>query len=131
MELLKPEGAEVISSYEHRYWNTYAAVTRNAYGDGTAYYIGCFLEKQQLKAIYEKAAEDAGVHCDFAGEQWPLIVRSGQNSRGEEIHYVFNYSPESRQVVCPYEQAEDILNGNAYKKGDVITLSDWNLVIIK
>jgi glutathionyl-hydroquinone reductase len=42
-----------------------------------------------------------------------------------------NYSEEAKTVVCPYSKAEDLLTGTYYVKGDVITLQDWGLVIIK
>ena len=29
MELLKPEGAEVLAGYDHYNWKDYAAITRN------------------------------------------------------------------------------------------------------
>ena len=43
MELLKPEGAEVLAEYEHYNWKGYAAITRNQYGKGMAYYLGLSL----------------------------------------------------------------------------------------
>ena len=60
-ELLKPEGAETLAGYEHKYWGTYAGITRNSREKGKAYYIGCYTDKDVLKDILRKAAEDAGV----------------------------------------------------------------------
>jgi beta-galactosidase len=131
MEFLKPGTAEVFARYEHRYWGEYAAVTRNPYGSGTAYYVGTFLEKEQLKEIYKKAAEDAKIDTKFGGITWPLTVRSGCSGEGHELHYIFNYSEDERQLVCPLEKATDLLTGAAYKKGDIITLTDWDLVILQ
>jgi beta-galactosidase len=131
MELLKPDKAEMLASYEHRYWGSYAAVTRHAYGDGTAYYVGCFTEKDQLKEIYAKAAADAGISSAFQEMQWPLIVRNGCSQDGRMLHYVMNYSEKEQSVTCPYAQAEDLLTGTVYRQGDAITLHDWDLVILE
>jgi beta-galactosidase len=131
MELLKPDGAEVLAGYEHRYWGSYAALTRHTYGEGAAYYVGAFLEKEQLKEIYKKAAADAGIERAFPGAKWPVTVRSGQNQAGHKLHYVFNYSEEEQYVVCPLEKATDLLTDTEYKKGDSITLGDWDLVILE
>jgi beta-galactosidase len=131
MELLKPNGAEVLAWYEHRYWGKYAALTRHAYGNGVAYYVGGFLEKEQLKGVYKKAAEDAGIERDFPDEKWPVTVRSGYNPEGHALHYVFNYSEEEQHVVCPFEKAIDLLADIEYQKGDTITLGDWDLVILE
>jgi beta-galactosidase len=131
MELLKPNGAEVIAGYEHRYWEKYAALTRNKYGNGVAYYIGGFLEKEQLKKIYELAIKDAGIHQEFLSIQWPVIVRSGVNGEGKKLHYIFNYSEDKQSVICPYTRVKDLLTGMDYKKDDTILLSEWNLVILE
>jgi beta-galactosidase len=131
MELLKPKTAEALVCYEHRYWGEYAAITRNQYGDGTAYYVGAFLEKEQLKEIYKKASEDAKIDTAFCGLTWPVIVRKGCNKEGHRIHYIFNYSEEEQQIICPLKNATDILTGTEYKEGDRLTLSDWNLAILE
>jgi beta-galactosidase len=131
MELLKPEEAEVLANYEHRYWEKYAALTRNKYGNGVAYYIGGFLEKEELKKIYELAVSDAKIHQVFPSIQWPVIVRSGINGEGKKLHYIFNYSEDKQSVICPYEQVKDLLTGVEYKKDDTIILSDWNLVVLE
>jgi beta-galactosidase len=131
MELLKPDGAEVLSRYEHKYWDAYAAVTKNSYGKGAAYYVGCFTEKEYLKTIYKKAADDAGIVCDFESLKWPLIVRSGVDRAGQRLHYVMNYSEDEQTLICPYAQAEDLLTGVCYVKGERISLADWSLVILE
>jgi beta-galactosidase len=130
MEFLKPDGAEVLAGYEHKYWSRYAAVTRNNYGDGKAYYIGSFMEKAQLKGFLKMASDDAGIHRDFGDLAWPLAVRSGTGSDGRALHYVLNYSEEEQSVICPYGQATDLLTGANYAKGDVISLHDWDLAIL-
>jgi beta-galactosidase len=131
MELLKPEGAEAVAHYEHKYWGKYAAVTKNSYGNGTAYYVGCFTEKEYLKTIYQKAADDAGITIDFEELAWPLIARSGVGREGKKLHYVMNYSEQEQAVTCPYDGAVDLLTGAIYAKGERIFLSDWNLVILE
>ena len=44
MELLMPQEAEVLASYDHYNWKEYAAITKNHYEKGTAIYIGCMTE---------------------------------------------------------------------------------------
>ena len=81
-ELLKPEGAETLAGYEHKYWGKYAGITRNCRGEGKAYYIGCYTDKDVLKDILRKAAEDAGVCTEAAQYAWPVTVRQGVNQYG-------------------------------------------------
>lgn len=131
MELMKPDNAEVLASYEHKYWGKYAGITRNSYGKGTAYYIGCFAEKDILKDVYRKAVQDAGIIGEFMEEEWPVIVRSGENQEGSRLHYIFNYSEDEKTVICPLEEAKDVLTGNMYREGERISLSDWGVVILQ
>ena len=51
MELLEPQGAQVLASYDHYAWKKYAAVTKNDYGKGTCIYLGCMTSSAYLKAL--------------------------------------------------------------------------------
>lgn len=130
-ELLKPEGAEVLAGYEHKYWGTYAGITRNSRGEGKAYYIGCYTDKDVLKDILRKAAEDAGVCTEAAQYAWPVTVRQGVNQYGRGIHYLFNYSEDEREAVCVWDSVKDLLTGECFRRGDRIMLKDWAAVILE
>lgn len=129
MELLKPAQAEEIVGYEHRYWGKYAGITKNRYGKGSAYYVGCYTDKKLLKDIYRQAAEDA--HISLSPYSWPVIIRSGETEEGKILHYLLHYSQESRDILCPYDKAQDILTGKLYHKQDLIHLRDWDVVILE
>ena len=130
-ELLKPEGAEVLAGYEHKYWGTYAGITRNSREKGKAYYIGCYTDKDVLKDILRKAAEDAEVCTEVAQYAWPVTVRQGVNQYGRGIHYLFNYSEDEREVVCAWDSVKDLLTGKRFRRGDEIMLKDWAAVILE
>lgn len=127
-ELLKTGQAESLADYQHKYWGSYAGITRNQYEKGCAYYIGCFTEKETLKELYLRAAKDAGI--EMVPASWPVIVRSGLNSEGTTLHYVLHYSEEEREWECPWEDVKDILTQTSYKMGEKIPLSDWDVKIL-
>lgn len=132
-ELIQTKGAESLADYEHPYWGKYAGITRNQYGEGTAYYIGCYTEKEVLKGVYQKAAADAGMQNTALKNnlKWPVTVRSGKNKAGKQVHYVLHYSEETREITCPYESVEDVLTGEQYQKGSRIVLNDWDVKILE
>lgn len=130
-ELLKPEGAETIAKYHHKYWGQYSGITRNSYGKGKAYYIGCYTEKQVLKEIYQSAMESANLSDKIPNVAWPIIIKNGCNEQGKKLHYVLHYSEDDSSLECPYENVKDILTGNSYKKGENISLRDWDVVILQ
>ena len=77
MELLMPQEAEVLASYDHYNWKEYAAITKNHYGKGTAIYIGCMTDDNTLKAVLTEALNSAEV--EIPEYSWPVIVRKGIN----------------------------------------------------
>jgi len=130
-ELIKPEGAEVLAYYKHRYWGTYAGITRSEYEKGFAYYVGCFTSKDTLKEVFRQAVQDAEITTLPDQTCWPVIIKSGRNQDDILIHYILHYSEEIASLSCPYDRVKDILNSMEYYKGDTIYLKDWDVVILE
>jgi len=132
MELVNTTTAKAIYSYEHKYWGRYAAATENGYGNGKAFYIGCFMDGDLLKDIYRKAFEAAGITLPEQenGICYPLVLRSGINKKGALVHYLMNFSEEVQNTVCPYDHAVELLTGKTLQKGDVISLDDWGVCVL-
>lgn len=130
MELLKPEGAQTLASYEHYNWKDYSAVTRNSYGKGKAYYIGCMTDEQVLKRIYVKALKDAGVKAE-ENREFPVIIRKGKNDFGKKVWFYLNYSDKEQKVLHEYDTGVDLLTGAEVRQGQSIVLSPWDLMIVE
>ena len=128
-ELLQPAGAEVLAAYTHRYWDRYAAVTKNGYGGGKAWYIGCYTSKEYLKSLLRLAAADAGLKLPSL--EAPLILRSGVNSEGKKISFLFNYTSGRRSAVNPAGDSVELLTGRRYASGEEIKMPDWGVCILK
>ena len=129
MELLVPEGAETKASYQHKYWGKYAALTRNSFGKGHAWYLGTMVPSDLLKKYLLMAAEDAGIRPETDLCR-PFICRNAVNKDGERIHFLFNYSSDVQEIVCGWN-ARDLLGGKDYTKGQCLTLPDWGCIILK
>ena len=133
MELLNPEGAEVLFRYEHKYWGRYAAAVRNDFGNGSAYYFGCYTDKELLKKVLVQAAEDADI---LVGNQpfwaeWPLVVRKGTNFLGRTVWYLMNFTPEEMTVDIPLKLCRSLTDGIEMKKGDCLVLKDWGIAVLE
>ena len=129
-ELLMTDGAETVLQYEHRYWGQYAAVTSHSYGDGEAWYIGTYLDKDVLRKVLEGIPLLSKNQVD-GNTLWPIVVRSGINEAGRKVHYILHYSEESEKWICPYEKVSDLLTGRKYFRGDKLELSDWDVYILE
>lgn len=130
-ELLKSEGAEIISNYEHKYWGKYAGITHNAFGKGHAYYIGAYTAKDILKQVCRMACEKAEIGLFDDDIAFPVIIRSGKNDYGDTLHYILHYSQEEKEITCPYEKVCDLLQDRIYEQGDKMLLKDWDVKILK
>ncbi|MDO5391922.1 MAG: beta-galactosidase [Eubacteriales bacterium] len=128
MELLNPTTAEVKASYQHKYWGKYAALTRNEFGKGHAWYLGTMLPKEKLKEYLLEVAEDAGIQKPK--ECWPLVVRSGIGANGQKIHFLFNYSSDEKAILSQWK-GKDLLNKKEYEIGQKIYLKDWGVCILE
>lgn len=129
MELLVPEGAEVLASYEHYNWKDYAAITKNQYGKGTAVYIGCMTDQETLKAVMRDVLCNAQV--DLPGYSYPVIVRKGINDFGKQVRYFLNYSAEEQKVPYLYEKGLELLSGKQVESKEILTIPAWDVKIIE
>ena len=129
MELLEPEGAEVLASYDHYNWKRYAAITRNAYGRGTATYIGTMTDQEVLTGVLRGAMDAAGV--DHSEEQAGVAIHKGTNDYGKTIRYYLNYSPEEKTAAYRYGDAVDVLSGAQVPAGSEIVVAPWDVRIIE
>lgn len=129
MELLVPDTAEVLAGYDHYNWSGYAAITRNYYGSGTAYYLGTMVDSQLLRRVLEDALQTAG--CVPEEIDAPVIVRKGQNMQGKMVYYYLNYSAREQHATYHYNDGANLVDGTAIHHGDEITVAPWNVIIVE
>ncbi|OZG64498.1 beta-galactosidase [Bifidobacterium hapali] len=147
IELLKPNGdarfdaetadqpapdthTQVLAHYGHYAWTDYAAITRHAFGKGSAEWIGTILDADATRAVLREALANADVAMPFVSSAVEsatepaveppaesatainkpskpavapavITVRQGTNSRGETVTYLLNYSAESVTFASP------------------------------
>ena len=127
-ELLENKNAEVLASYQHKYWSQYAAVTKNNYKKGYAYYYGAKTPSSLLEKFLNGALKEAKI--DLYNYQFPIIIRSGENSKGKKVHYIFNYSSEDWIIKNPFGDSVDLISKKSYFKGGKIEIADWDFAIL-
>ena len=129
MELLMPQEAEVLASYDHYNWKEYAAITKNHYRKGTAIYIGCMTDDNTLKAVLTEAFNSAEV--EIPEYSWPVIVRKGTNDLGKCVRYILNYSVEEQNVVYHGADGTELFSEESVQDGESIIVLPWNLKIVE
>ena len=129
MELLMPQEAEVLASYDHYNWKEYAAITKNHYGKGTAIYIGCMTDDNTLRAVLTEALNSAEV--EIPEYSWPVIVRKGTNDLCKCVRYILNYSAEEQNVVYHGADGTELFSEESVQDGETVTVLPWNVKIIE
>lgn len=78
----------------------------------------------------ENQGKDAGLWGPDQSITYPLIVKTGINSRGQTVRYYFNYSDSGQVLAYPYSPATELLSGNEIRQGDKLNLSPWGVCIL-
>lgn len=131
MELLTPTTAQVAAAYDHPVWGTYAGVTVNKWGKGTAAYVGCYPSPAYLKAFFKSLLEQTGFSSPAMEVPAPIALRSGTNQLGKEIHYYLNYSPETVTCTQVFPDGVDLLTQQPLAQGSSLTIQPWGVVILE
>lgn len=129
MELLTPNGAEVLLSYNHYNWKEYAAATRNHCGKGTGTYLGCMMEKPLLEKILQEVLETAKV--EIPEERFPVIIRKGINDFGKTVRFCLNYSPETQTIRYHFKDGTDLLSGKDFRQFETFSVAPWGVTVIE
>lgn len=129
-EFLIPETATPLAYADHPFFGKWPIVTENKYGKGKLVYIGTYPSQGLLDKLVKQVAVEAGV---ISSDEYtfPVIVRSGINSAGKQLHYVFNYSNRPCQFASKYGSALELLTGKHVKQGDKMAIEAWGVAILQ
>jgi beta-galactosidase len=128
-EFLIPETAKPLAYADHPFYGKWPVITENSYGKGKLIYIGAYPSQQLLEKIILQTAKEAGLTSIENDYHFPIIIRSGKNQSGKNIHYIFNFSGENKTVKNPYPSGKELIS--AKKPGVEITLNAWDMAIIE
>lgn len=131
IELIEPKGATVLARYNHPYWSEYAAITHQAFGKGTATYIGCSPSEQIYSSIYEYIFEQSGILETEHPYRFPIIIKSGVNDEGKRLIYIMNYSSQVKQIQFPYFMGKELFANKIFEQNDQLTLEAWDTQIFE
>ena len=128
-EFLIPETAKPLAYADHPFYGKWPVVTENSYGKGKLIYIGAYPSQELLEKIVLQTAKEAGLTSKENDCRFPVIIRSGKNQSGKNIHYIFNFSSADKTVKNPYPNGKELIS--AVKTGETITLKAWDVAIIE
>ena len=124
----EPDSAETFSSYRNPYWEGYAAVTHNRFGNGNAWYAGAQFEGSELKHILRDVCASAGI--PVPGLEYPIVYRKAVAADGAVLHFLFNVSWLSQTIRSP-AAGEDLMTGSRVEAEQGLVLPSWGTAILR
>lgn len=96
-DVICPETAETLAVYGSEFYKGKAAITRNRYGKGVAYYIGTVCEKSAYNKLIKSILDETGVEY-FEGipDNVEIITRTGKDM---SARFMFNNTNEEQRFL--------------------------------
>ena len=103
-DMLVSKGAEVLFRYNDKFYDTFSAVTKNSYGKGKVYYIGCSPEEATLKLIVDDILNSAELQKTLSPDNVEIVVR-GNGDKQIKIYINHNDYEVKVENIClkPFE----------------------------
>lgn len=127
-DLLHPQGAEALASYESDFYAGMPVLTKNKFGEGYSYYVACRSNEQFYKDYLKEICDELEIK---PVEETPSGVEATLriNESGSYL-FLLNHNPEATTFALT-EGGEDILTGTSYRPGEEITLEKAGVAIIR
>jgi beta-galactosidase len=107
-DLIHLEGAEPLASYAENLYAGTPAVTRNIYGEGTAYYFGTRPEERYTRSLLQRVCEEAGMRP--TAEVLPGVDAVRRKTEDASFLFLLNHNQETVEVRLP-NPGRDLLTG--------------------
>ena len=126
-DIMHLEGAEALAVYGSDFYKDSPVVTRNAYGEGSTYYIGSDPSEEGIEMILDKVREEAGI-SGASGEKGRLEIVSRWNGE-QEYGFLMNFTDQVLPVPERFAGKEDLLTEKAVESGE--TMKKYDVKIVK
>lgn len=108
-DLLHSEGAEVLAEYGEDFYQGMPALTRNRFGQGSAWYVATDPDKEFLDRLLSEICEEKGIHPLL--EAPTGVEASMRTKNGKQYLFVMNHNAEAQTYHFGDRSARDLLSG--------------------
>ena len=124
--------AKSLAQYTEAFYRGDAAITLNAYGEGTAYYLGTRLDEPDLTAFFGAVAAKHGIASPLPGGAAPPLgveVTVRVSPSGEPLLYLLNHGDAPQTVRLLAGVHTDALSGRTFE--GAATLAPRDVLILR
>jgi beta-galactosidase len=125
-DLIHPEGAKVLATYQEDFYQGMALLTSHDFGKGRAYYVGTSSDADFYRSFLKDVCNACGIGPVFAPTA-QVEVTKRENEQGSFLFFL-NHGEDA---ACLFMESDgvDLLRGTAYTKGQAITLEGKDVLI--
>lgn len=127
-DIMHPEGAKVLSSYEEDFYAGTPVIVKNELGDGSAYYLGSSSNSEFYEEFMKDICIEKGVMPVCATPD-NIEATERKNVKGTFLFYL-NHGDTDNKVVLEKDYL-DILKDVFYHKNDEININAKDVLILK
>ncbi|HLH69379.1 MAG TPA: beta-galactosidase [Candidatus Dormibacteraeota bacterium] len=128
-ELVIPQGAEVLGTYQADFYAGTPAVTRNQFGAGHGWYVATDLDRRGVSWVVEQVLARHGLegrHRDVPGLETALRVAPD----GTRLLFLLNHRAEPVEVAAVVTGL-DLLSGEGIEHGQRIRLGPYGVMVVR
>ncbi|MEO3925138.1 beta-galactosidase [Micromonosporaceae bacterium B7E4] len=128
-ELVIPQGAEVLGTYQADFYAGTPAVTRNSYGAGHGWYVAAGLDQPGVHWVVRRVLERhdlVGPYADVPGLE--STVRVGPD--GTRLRFLLNHGAEPVETAA-HTAGTDLLGGGRIEPGQPIRLDPSGVLVLR
>lgn len=126
-DLILLEGADSVSTYTEDFYQGISVITRNFYGNGTAWYVGTSSSKEFYREFLSDRCREAGISpCFVTPSGVEAAIRKGKNG---SFLFLLNYTEQEQEVVLD-RTYRDLLFGEVYKGGERVLIEKKDVWIL-
>ncbi|WNQ14222.1 beta-galactosidase [Paenibacillus aurantius] len=122
-DLLHTEGAEVNAVYGDDFYRNRPALTRNRFGEGSAWYLASSPEPAFLKEFTRGLCEEKGIHPHLKNVPQDVEVTC-RSKDGKRFYFLLNHGDGERTVALDELRLMDLLSGETHAESVVLPAKD-------
>ncbi len=103
-DIITPTTADTLYEYDDSFYSQ-AAVTKNRFGKGSVYYVGCGIDANVLSTLANTIVKEQGIHHIESEEGIEVYTRTLED--GKQYYFLMNHTAEPKEFkehrLMPYE----------------------------
>ncbi|MEJ3746163.1 beta-galactosidase [Actinomycetes bacterium KLBMP 9797] len=128
-ELVIPQGAEVVGTYQDDFYAGTPAVTRNAFGAGHGWYVAAGLDQDGVGWVVRQVLERHGLLGPYPDVP-DLETATRVAPDGTRLLFLLNHRAEPVEVPAR-ASGTDLLTGAAVEHGTPLTLPPYGVLLLR